>query len=267
MAATLVTGLVIEAIQKIASGCSGMVFARSRKPTARRYAILPLRAIAVTAPEKAPASTCDCCQAPIRASRDAEKPSASGSPAGAALCARAAVARQSINNVAKRRCRRFIGEVLIQRREAQLCSIRRMAATEPRYRRHSSGVALRSPRLSAARDLTADRLHAGVSDAILPRRRPILDDPALLDHPGDRARTDARRKRAAIPDRVDRNSFEVRGDVRRAGAKGLCSNQHRQHFGTPAYRRGAAGQFVADLEGILAGPGERPELLVLVRGP
>ena len=32
MAATLVTGLVIEAIQKIASGCSGMVFARSRKP-------------------------------------------------------------------------------------------------------------------------------------------------------------------------------------------------------------------------------------------
>jgi hypothetical protein len=36
IAATLVTGLVIEAIQKIASGCSGMVFARSRKPTARR---------------------------------------------------------------------------------------------------------------------------------------------------------------------------------------------------------------------------------------
>ena len=49
MAATLVTGLVIEAIQKIASGCSGMVLARSRKPTARRYATLPFRAIAATA--------------------------------------------------------------------------------------------------------------------------------------------------------------------------------------------------------------------------
>src|SRR6185436_5754531 len=113
MAATLVTGLVIEAIQKIASGCSGIVFARSRKPTAPRYATLPLRAIAATAPEKAPASTCVCCQAAIRASRDDEKPSASGSPAGATAYARAAVARPRvarwrIDNAARRRCRRFI---------------------------------------------------------------------------------------------------------------------------------------------------------------
>src|SRR3954470_16552789 len=113
MAATLVTGLVIEAIQKIASGCSGMVLARSRKPTARRYATLPLRAIAATAPEKAPASTCDCCQAAIRASRDDEKPIASGSPTGARAYARVAVARPRatrwrIDNTARRRCRRFI---------------------------------------------------------------------------------------------------------------------------------------------------------------
>src|SRR5438034_11600414 len=96
MAATLVTGLVIEAIQKMASACSGVVLARSRKPTARRYATLPLRAIAATAPEKAPASTCDCCQAAIRASRDDEKPSASGSPTGATAYARAAVARPKL---------------------------------------------------------------------------------------------------------------------------------------------------------------------------
>src|SRR5712672_5213 len=92
MAATLVIGLLAEAIQKIASDRSGTVFAWSRKPTARRYAILPFRAIAATAPEKAPASTCDCCQAAIRASRDGEKPSASGSLTGAASYARAAVA-------------------------------------------------------------------------------------------------------------------------------------------------------------------------------
>jgi hypothetical protein len=59
-----------------------MVFAWSRKPTARRYATLPFRAIAATAPEKAPASTCVCCQAAIRASRNDEKPSVSGSPTG-----------------------------------------------------------------------------------------------------------------------------------------------------------------------------------------
>ena len=77
IAATLVTGLLIEAIQKIASDGSGTVLARSRKPTARRYATLPLRAIAATAPEKPPASTCVCCQAAIRASRVDEKPRAS----------------------------------------------------------------------------------------------------------------------------------------------------------------------------------------------
>src|SRR3954462_12680096 len=105
MPEALVSGLVIEAIQKIASGCSGIVFARSRKPTARRYATLPLRAIAATAPEKAPASTCDCCRAAIRASRDDEKPTASGSLTGAtayarAVVARPGVARQRIDNAA-----------------------------------------------------------------------------------------------------------------------------------------------------------------------
>src|SRR5215467_9663362 len=109
MAATLVTGFVIDAIQKIASGASGMVFARSPKPTARKYATLPLRVIAATAPVKAPASTCDCCHAAIRSSRDNEKLSASGSLTGVVSYARAAVARQSINSVAERRCRGFIG--------------------------------------------------------------------------------------------------------------------------------------------------------------
>src|SRR2546429_10076 len=89
MAATLVTGLVIEAIQKMASAFSGVVLARSRKPAARRYTTLPLRAIAATAPEKAPASTCVCCQAAIRASRDDENSSASGSLTGAASNANA----------------------------------------------------------------------------------------------------------------------------------------------------------------------------------
>src|SRR5262249_25266948 len=100
MAATLVIGLLAEAIQKIASDRNGTVLAWSRKPTARRYATLPLRAIAATAPEKAPASTCDCCQAAIRCRRDDEKPSASGSLTGVMSNARAAVLRQSINRVA-----------------------------------------------------------------------------------------------------------------------------------------------------------------------
>jgi hypothetical protein len=42
MAATLVTGLIIEAIQKIGSSFSRIVLALSRKPTACRQAPLPL---------------------------------------------------------------------------------------------------------------------------------------------------------------------------------------------------------------------------------
>src|SRR5260370_19763062 len=117
MAATLVTGLVIEAFQKIVSRCSGIVLAWSRKPAARRYATLPFRAIAATAPEKAPASTCDCCQAAIRASRDEEKPSASGSLTGVVSKAWAAVAQQSTNSVARGRRRGFIGRPLPACRE------------------------------------------------------------------------------------------------------------------------------------------------------
>src|SRR5262249_27424509 len=54
-------------------------------------------------------STCACCQAAIRARRDDEKPSASGSLTGAVSYARAAVARQSISSVARGRRKRFIG--------------------------------------------------------------------------------------------------------------------------------------------------------------
>ena len=57
----------------------------------------------IAALEKAPASTCDCCQAAIRASRDDEKPSSFGSFTGAGSYASAALVKQSINSVARER--------------------------------------------------------------------------------------------------------------------------------------------------------------------
>ncbi len=76
-----------------------------------------------------------------------------------------------------------------------------------------------------------------------------------------------RGKRSAIPDRIDRDSLEMGGDVRRAGAKRLGDQQDRQDLGAAAHCRRAAGQLVADLERILAGLRELSELVVLVRAP
>lgn len=77
IAAAPMTGVVIEVIRKIGSGSPS-----HQSPMARKYSTLPFRAIAATAPAKAPASSCDGCEAAICANRDGEKPSASGSLAG-----------------------------------------------------------------------------------------------------------------------------------------------------------------------------------------
>src|ERR1700674_4344069 len=78
MRATDVTGLVIEAIRKIASVFIGACFSRSRKPNASKKASFPWRAIRTTAPGISPFSTPIRKASLTRPSRSDEKPRSSG---------------------------------------------------------------------------------------------------------------------------------------------------------------------------------------------
>jgi len=80
IAATLVTGLVIDAIQKIVSELLKLLYC-DPESLLLQVRGFPFRAIATMAPGKAPASTQRLNQDAIRASRVVEKPRLSGSVA------------------------------------------------------------------------------------------------------------------------------------------------------------------------------------------
>ena len=81
-AATPQTGLVIEAMAKMASARIGTRASASSQPTASRCASRPSRAMATTPPGKRPASTSRCRAGPIRARRAEDMPTASGRVGG-----------------------------------------------------------------------------------------------------------------------------------------------------------------------------------------
>jgi hypothetical protein len=78
IAATEVTGLVIEATRKIASSPIGAFFSRSRQPKASAYPICPPRAITSTAPGISPRSTSSRNAAETRSSRPEDNPTCFG---------------------------------------------------------------------------------------------------------------------------------------------------------------------------------------------
>ena len=82
MMAVLVTGLVIDAIRKIASSLIGWAFVISIPPRVRKCANLPFLAIATTTPAIRPSAIYDSNRASTRLSRSLERPTDSGAASG-----------------------------------------------------------------------------------------------------------------------------------------------------------------------------------------
>jgi hypothetical protein len=119
MTAVEVMGLVMEAIEKIASVLSGSRLAGSRRPTASRWASLPARMMPTTAPGNCAASMSRRNASPMRRRRAEDRPTLSGSARGRAgrdmgQTSRVAVAATSIV------CRGARGKTAAQRIGSQV---------------------------------------------------------------------------------------------------------------------------------------------------